>query len=395
MKPKKIILFYVFIFIPLALFSQNKKQQLSEVMKTYHNYNMFDGSVLVAENGKIIYSDSFGLANREWNILNSSDTKFMIGSVSKPLTATLILLQVQKGLIDLDKTIKDYLPEFKDKPSANVTIKQLLNHTSGIPNYDKIKDFFPKLSRQNFTREEYLNVFIDFPLSFEPGTSYAYSSWGYFTLGYIAERVTGKAYSQLMKEEIFDKLQMTHSGSYFHTQIIPKRATGYDYTFGGFSSSDFRDQSNTMGTGDIYSTTSDLFKFHQSITNHTLLNKKLIDEMLASGIEPANYGYGWFNKKFEYTETDNVFANFHLGMTDGFISFMIRIPETNSCVIILCNSSPTDFFGIVKDLVKVLYKKTFKIKQPAHKKMEVAISKFGAKKAIEEYNKIKNDTENN
>jgi CubicO group peptidase (beta-lactamase class C family) len=121
-----------------AVCAQSKTEKLSELMKAYHNYNMFDGAVLVAENGKVIYKDAFGLANREWNIPNRTDTKFMIGSVSKPLTATLVLIQVQKGLLQLHKTIDYYLPEFKNKPAANVTIRQLLTHTSGIPNYDII-----------------------------------------------------------------------------------------------------------------------------------------------------------------------------------------------------------------------------------------------------------------
>lgn len=135
---------YAFLlFLPaITLFAQTKEAKLSEIMKTYHNYNMFDGAVLVAENGKVVYKDAFGQANREWNIPNKTDTKFMIGSVSKPITASLMLIQVQKGLISLNKTLADYLPEFKEKPAANVTIKQLLSHTSGIPNYDITKDFF-------------------------------------------------------------------------------------------------------------------------------------------------------------------------------------------------------------------------------------------------------------
>ena len=249
MQPKNIFILLISLSIGQVVFAQNKKDKLSNIMQTYHNYNMFDGAVLVAENGEVIYKDAFGLANREWNIPNKTDTKFMIGSVSKPLTAVLTLIQVQKGLIDLNKTIEDYLPEFKNKPAAHVTIKQLLNHTSGIANYDIIKDFFPRISRQNFTREDYLKVFIDADLAFKPGTHYAYSSWGYFTLGYIMERVTHKSYAQLMSDDIFKKINMNNSGSYYHTQIVPNRATGYDYSFGGYTSADFRDQSNTMGTG--------------------------------------------------------------------------------------------------------------------------------------------------
>ena len=386
------ILFICFAFSQ-TLFSQIKKTKLSETMQTYHNYNMFDGAVLVAENGKVIYKEAFGLANREWNIPNKTDTKFMIGSVSKPLTATLMLIQVQKGLIGLDKTIEDYLPEFKNKPAAKVTIRQLLGHKSGMPNYDIIKDFFPRISRQNFTREDYIKIYMDSALSFKPDSGWAYSSWGYFTLGYIMEKVTGKSYSQLMKDDIFSKLQMNNSGSYYHTQIIPNRATGYDYDFGGFTSSDFRDQSNTMGTGDIYSTVEDLFKFHLSITNHTLLNKELIDAMLSPGrLQYNNYGFGWFNQIFKYTETDSIKVNFHLGSTNGFISFALRIPATNSFIVFLCNSYPTDFFGITKNLIKVLYHKPVHLKEPIQKKMETLISQLGVNKAVEQYNKMKKDT---
>ncbi len=372
--------------------AQSKKDKLDKIMKAYHRYNMFDGSVLVAEEGKIIYKAAFGLANREWNISNTTDTKFMIGSVSKPFTAVLMLIQVQKGLISLDKTISDYLPEFNNKPAAKVTIRQLLSHTSGMQNYDIIKDFFPKISRQNFTREAYVKLYMDSALAFEPGTRYSYSSWGYFTLGCIMERATGKAYAQLMKEDIFDKLSMSNSGSYLHTQIVNKRATGYDYSFGGYTSSDFRDQSNTMGTGDLYSTVEDIFKFHVALGNNTLLNKQLTAEMFAPGIRPAQYGYGWFNKMFKYTSTDSVASNFHLGMTEGFLSFVVRIPSTNSLIVILCNSSPTDFFGITGDLAKVLYNKPVHLKQPVHKAMERLIAEQGVLKAIEAYKRMKADS---
>jgi CubicO group peptidase (beta-lactamase class C family) len=374
------------------LVAQSKKDRLDNIMKTYHGYNMFDGSVLVAEKGKVIYKNAFGLANREWNIPNTTDTKFMIGSISKPLTALLTLIQVQKAIIKLDNTVSDYLPDFAKKNGSRITINQLLSHTSGLPNYDIIKDFFPKISRQHFSREEYIKIFMDSALVFEPGTNYYYSSWGYFTLGYILEKVTGKTYAQLMKDDIFDKIGMNNSGSYFHTRIISKRATGYDYALDNFTSSDFRDQSNTMGTGDIYSTVEDLFKLHMALANHTLLNKELTDKMFTPGFPPAKYGYGWFNRIFKYTETDSVFTNYHLGMTDGFISFMLRIPSTNSMIVILCNSSPTDFLGITGNLMKVLFNKPVKIKEPVHKAMETIIANKGAIRAVEEYHRMKKDT---
>lgn len=388
---KVFILLFIFFIAQLGA-AQNDKGRLSAIMKTYHDYNMFDGAVLVAKKGKIIYKAAFGMANREWNIPNRTDTKFMIGSISKPLTAVLVLIQVQKGLLDLNGSLDHYLPEFKNKPAGKVTIKQLLSHTSGIPNYDIIKDFFPRISRQYFSRQDYVKVFIDSAMAFKPGTQYAYSSWGYFTLGYLMEKVTGKTYDQLMADDIFKKLGMHSSGSYYHTQIVHNRATGYDYSFDGYTSSDFRDQSNTMGTGDIYSTVEDLFKFHMALANNSLLNKELTNAMFSPGMAPANYGFGWFNKQFKYTSKDSVASNFHLGMTEGFISFIRRIPSSNSLIVILCNSSPTDFFGITNNLGKILYGKPVALKQPVHKKMGIYIKNLGAERAVDEYKKMKADT---
>lgn len=390
---KKLLILVLFLIsAAMQMNGQSKKQRIDSLMRSYHRFNMFDGAVLVAENGKVIYKNAFGFANREWNIANTTDTKFMIGSVSKPLTAMLVLMQVQKGLINLDKTISDYLPEFSETNGRRITIRQLLSHTSGMPNYEITPDFFPLVSRKFFSREEYIKIYMDSALLFEPGTNYSYSSWGYYTLGYILEKLSGRSYSQLMKEEIFDKTGMTGSGSYYHTQIVPKRATGYDYSIDGYKTGDFRDQSNTMGTGDLYSTVEDLFKFHIALTENKLLNKELTKEMFTGGIRPWQYGYGWFNQYFRYTPTDSIFANYHLGTTEGFLSFFIRIPETNSLVVFLCNSYPTDFFGIAGNLLKLLHNKTVKLKQPVHKLVASTITKKGIDAAIRQYDELKKDT---
>jgi len=109
-------------------------------------------------------------------------------------------------------------------------------------------------------------------------------------------------------------------------------------------------------------------------------------------MRPAQCGFGWFNKMFKYSTTDSVASNFHLGMTEGFLSFMIRIPSTNSMIVILCNSSPTDFFGITGNLTKVLFNRPVHLKQPVHKVIEKLIAEKGTAAAIEAYNKMKADT---
>jgi CubicO group peptidase (beta-lactamase class C family) len=391
---RKLLVSFLLLFLTIVVNAQNKARLLKKVMETYHSYNMFDGAVLVAENGKVIYKDAFGMANREWNIPNTTDTKFMIGSVSKPITSMLVLTQVQKGIIELDKTIADYLPDFSEKNGRRITIRQLLSHSSGMPNYDIMRDFFPKISRRYFEREEYIKLYKDSALVFEPGSSYYYSSWGFFTLGYILEKVTGKSYAQLMKEEILDKAGMSSTGSYYHTQIVPKRATGYDYALGGRTSSDFRDQSNTMGTGDMYSTVEDLFKLHLAITNNSILNPQLTNTMFTPGIRPWRYGLGWFNQNFKYTPADSVFVNYHLGTTEGFLAFMVRIPSTNGMVVFLCNSAPTHFFGITSNLLRVLFNKPPVLKRPVHKVLETEMATINGAEALTKYKTMKADTAN-
>ncbi|RZK98749.1 MAG: class A beta-lactamase-related serine hydrolase, partial [Pedobacter sp.] len=179
-KIKELFLAILVSSVSISAYAQSKAAKVEQLMKQYHDYNMFDGAVLVAEQGKVIFKGAYGKANQEWGINNTTDTKFMIGSVSKPITATLVLIQVQKGLIDLDKKLADYLPEFK-KYGHKITIRQMLSHSSGMPNYDIYSDFFPRISRQNYTREDYIKLFKDADLVFEPGTSYYYSSWAYYT----------------------------------------------------------------------------------------------------------------------------------------------------------------------------------------------------------------------
>ena len=114
--------------------------------------------------------------------------------------------------------------------------------------------------------------------------------------------------------------------------------------------------------------------------------------MYKPGMRPAQYGFGWFNKMFKYSPIDSVASHFHLGMTKGFLSFMVHIPSLNSTIVILCNSSPTDFFGITGNLAKVLYNKSVQLKQPVHKVIEKMIVDKGATKAIEAYKVMKTDT---
>ena len=195
-------------------------------MKTYHAYDQFNGSILVADKGDVIYSKGLGLANMEWDIPNASDTKHRLGSITKQFTAALILQFVEQGKLDLNAPIAKYLKNYPKAQGDKITIHHLLTHSAGIPNYTSLETF-QDIYRNPYTPKEFLTVFQDSVLEFNPGEKFAYSNSGYFLLGVILEEVSGKSYETLLHENILSPLNMTATGYDHHDRILKNRATGY------------------------------------------------------------------------------------------------------------------------------------------------------------------------
>jgi len=183
------ILFIVALAGAAGVFAQKDVQKkIDGLVKQYNEYGQFNGSILVADQGKVIYEKGFGMANMEWGIPNGPDTKFRIGSITKQFTAALILQLVDEGKIKLDGRLSDYLPDYRKDTGEKVTIHQLLNHTSGIPSYTSNPEFFPKHSRNAYGVPEFVKTFASGDLEFEPGSKFSYNNSGYTLLGAIIEK---------------------------------------------------------------------------------------------------------------------------------------------------------------------------------------------------------------
>ncbi|MGY0039443.1 serine hydrolase domain-containing protein [Pedobacter sp. NJ-S-72] len=182
--PYRFICACIFVLLPGMLRAQtvNENQQIDKLVKTFVDLDQFSGSVLVAKKGKVVFSKGSGLANREWNVANTADTKFRIGSLTKQFSALLVMQLYQEGKIDLGGYISDYLPYYRKDIGTRVTIHQLLSHTSGLGDFGS-RDDFREICKTEYTPQEFVEKYCSENLEAEPGVRYCYSNSGYYILG--------------------------------------------------------------------------------------------------------------------------------------------------------------------------------------------------------------------
>ena len=327
-------------------------------MGRYVDNGEFNGSVLVVENGKVIFKKGYGLANMEWNIPNTPDTKFRLGSLTKQFTAMLIMQLVEQGKLKLEGKITDYLADYPKAAGDKITIHHLLTHTSGIPNYTSFPSFNEKLSRNRYKPADFIKQFSDLPLEFEPGSTYAYSNSGYFVLGAIIEKVTGKTYEKVLQANIFTPLQMNNTGYDMSFKILPKRATGYDKWNLEYENAPYIDMSIPYAAGSLYSTVEDLALWDQALYSDKLLSASSKAIMFTP--YKSDYAYGWGVYKRQIGQLkDSVEAMGHQGGINGFNTLLIRIPKNKHLVVLLNNTGGTNLGAMQNNILKILYDQPF------------------------------------
>lgn len=391
---KPIALCALLFLFTIATFAQNKSKEIEQLLSKYNEYGQFNGSALVAENGKVIFKKGFGSANFEWNIPNQPDTKFRLGSISKQFTALLIVKLAEEGKLKLDVPITTYLPDYPKENGNKITTHHLLTHTSGIPNYTSSPNFFKDKSRNPYTPEEFVKTFSSLPLEFTPGEKFNYSNSGYFLLGYIIERVTGKTYEQNLQEVIFTPLKMQNSG-YDHSDLITKnRAAGYEKNGKEIVNAAYLDMSIPYAAGSLYSTVEDLYLWDQALYTNKLLSEKSMESLFKPYISAgrAFYGYGWFVEDFDNGDKGKLKVVGHGGGINGFNTIISRIPADKNLIVILNNTGGT-VLGEMNDAIRaILYNKPFNQpkKSLALDLLDVYVAK-GAVAGPEMYKKLKND----
>ena len=312
------------------------------------SYPGFSGVVLVAKDGRPVLRKAYGQANREWNIANAPDTKFRLGSLTKAFTAAAILQLQEAGKLSVEDPISKHYP---DAPQAwsQITLKHLLTHTSGIPSYTGLPQFFVREARLGRTPAEIVKLTQDRPLEFEPGAKYAYDNTGYILLGYVIEKVSQEPYAQYVEKHIFQPLGMKSSGYDVTEKIIPLRASGYQAgPDGPLINAPFLDMSLPYAAGSLYSTVDDLLLWDQALKSDKLLSEGSRGLMFKD--YGFAYGFGWgVDKRYGHTHIG------HSGGINGFSTRLDRYPDDGLTVIVLSNVSSGPITGAVAGELGAIY----------------------------------------
>lgn len=366
MNQRKSVVFKLALIICLSVFinsfvqANSKSLKIENLLNKYFEYKYFNGSVLVAEKGNIIFKKGFGFSNFEWNLPNTPDTKFRIGSITKTFTSMLIMQLMEEGRLNLNDKISDYLPDYREDIGLKVTIHHLLSHTSGIPNYTQFPDYFAKISKLKTTPEQFVKQYCSGDLEFTPGQKYSYSNTGYFLLGAIIEKIYKKPYSHVLKEKILDPLKMKNTGFYNDEDIVKKRASGYYLFYKGCINSSYVNMSVPYSAGGIYTTVEDLFIWDQAVHACRLLSGKYCDQLFKKQKKtPTGFpAYGWTKEDLKI-ENDGFHKAVILrpGGINGFWAQITRVVDDDHTIILLSNTGPAKTNEMTKNILKIIYNK--------------------------------------
>jgi D-alanyl-D-alanine carboxypeptidase len=349
MNSKSIRVYFILIFTFAFVFSARADEVDKFVRTVMAERNVPGVAVAVVKNGKVVKKQGYGVASVEFNAPVTAETVFEIGSVSKQMTGAAVMLLVEDGKINLDEKISAYLP---GTPEAwkNVTVRNLLTHTSGIKSYTAIGTGF-ELSKR-LKRDDFIKALSGYPLDFETGARYSYSNSGYNLLGFIIEAASGKSYWEFMRERIFAKLGMTHTFDRDPKYVIKNRAVGYELENGQLIGRDY-ELTDIFAAGAIVSTVEDLIKWDAAWRNDTLLRKESKTEawkaFILSDGKPYPYGFGWHVADFR---GHRLIA--HSGSTAGFNAQFSRFVDDDLSVIVLTNLGDAGYAGaLARGIAKV------------------------------------------
>jgi CubicO group peptidase (beta-lactamase class C family) len=340
-----LLVFICVLGLPTRSAAQIQKEQ-TDLIDRYLSVQQqsigFNGTVMIASNDSIIYRRSVGKASLELGVQFSSDPVFQIASITKQFTAILVVLAAEEHKLALGDQLNKYYPELGLSDWSNITIRQLLTHTSGLPHNEGIADYWEKISFLPLSDRQATDEIFKLRLLSVPGTKTQYSSPGYFILASILEMIYHKSYGAILREKITDPLRMYHTGVSNATDIIIGMVSPYHQSADRLIAAPHRDYALMKGSGNMYSTAGDLSKWNNALNDSGHFNKLVTDQLFTiQNSQPVNgrsesYGYGWFLRRTSNPEKN---FNFTGGGTYGCSAISGYYPNAKISVVILSNVS--------------------------------------------------------
>ncbi|MFN2182165.1 MAG: serine hydrolase domain-containing protein [Candidatus Promineifilaceae bacterium] len=323
---------------------------LDDYLENLSETGQFMGTVLVASGGEVLLNEGYGLADVADGRANSPDTQQRIGSLTKQFTAAAILLLQERGLLNVNDAVSNYLPDYPG--GEQISIHQLLTHTAGVPNYTRRADL-AQVVQTPIALDDLLAEFSNQPLDLSPGQQFSYSDSGYVILAKIIEVVAGQAYADFIQSQLLDVVGMSRSGyDYLHDEL-DEPAVGYQMSPAGAQPAVDTESSWASGAGALYSTTGDLYKWDRALAAGSLLQASSLDAMFSPWVDMGQgyaYGYGW-----EIGQMAGRPSQTHAGNIFGFGSFIARFPEDDAVIIVLGNGLQMSPRSIAEELSHLLF----------------------------------------
>lgn len=317
------------------------EERVERYISSFPEHQEFQGVILVAHEGKILFHKGYGLASREFDIPAGPNTKFQVGSITKAFTAILALKMAELGLLRLDAPICDYLPRYPAETGGKITLRQLLTHTSGIPHHiDALPDFWISHDKVFHSPQELWGLFAMVPLAHEPGRQFTYSSPGFYILGAVLQQVAKRSYAELLREYVFGPLGMKDSGVENNRTVEAGMAVGYMRGLTGLIRSGFEDKSTSLAAGDLVTTAYDLYLWDKGMRAEPgqILSPESKNILYSPVLPGHTMSMGGPILKIPYDDGRKTFSvNRLTGSSTGYAAAMDRFFAIDGCVIVLSN----------------------------------------------------------
>ena len=319
----------------------------------------FSGTVLVAKDGVPVFRRSYGLASQELAVPNNNETVYDLASITKAFTALLIMMMQEEGRLNVDDLACTYLTDCPVAWQA-ITIRQLLNHTSGIESYSRLPEWDETLDTRVFWRGGAALMMRDKPLRFSPGEGYRYSNTGFDLLGLIVEHVSGKTLPEMYQDRILSPLGMNRSGFHTSRMIAPGAATGYYSLGSNFINRTPQSSSSAYGSSGLFSTVDDLLKWDQALYSNQLISAASYEQMIAEA--KNEYGFGWEMRTWLGRRQFG-----HAGSGGGFSTLIARFIDDHLTVVVLSNSDEASANAAARDLAAIYFGQEYQLPSQGRK----------------------------